>query len=158
MITYLGIDPGLSGALALYHPTTQQVTTFAMPTHERTVNGKRKRHLDLAGLANWFDLYVPTETHAFVEDPNAMPGQGVTSMFTFGKIVGICQMAVVMANLRYTLVRPNVWKKVLGLTKDKDHARQRASQLFPDAAAQWALTSQDGRAEAALLAYYGSRQ
>jgi hypothetical protein len=50
-----------------------------------------------------------------------------------------------------------VWKKALGVPADKDGARARASQLMPENAWLWPLVKHDGRAEAALIAYWGIR-
>ena len=38
---------------------------------------------------------------------------------------------------------------------DKNASRRRASEFFPDCADQWKLAKHDGRAEAAMLAWYG---
>jgi hypothetical protein len=46
---------------------------------------------------------------------------------------------------------------VVGAPAGKDGARARASQLIPSAAHHWPLKKHDGRAEAALLAFYASR-
>ena len=57
------------------------------------------------------------------------------------------------------LVTPQTWKKVYGLKggkENKDMSRQKASQLFPTYANLWARKKDDGRAEAVLLAHYGS--
>lgn len=155
----LGIDPGLSGGLAIYEVKTGSLLVAKMPVHEiTTAKGTRKKVLDLHAIRDWLDLYAGPHLHAWVENPHAMPGQGVVSMFTFGIVCGALHMAVVMARMPMTLVAPNVWKRHMGLTSDKDHARRRASQLMPAYAQCWAKKGQDGVAEAALLAYYGAHQ
>lgn len=158
MTPILGIDPGLSGALALYSPTSAQtLKIYPMPTHTKTTDQKtKKKILDCRAIVNWVDLHVPQDTHVYLEAPTARPGQGVTSMFSFGKVCGMLEMAIVAAGLRLTLVSPVQWKRAMGLSADKDQARRRASQLFPLYVDQWSKTSEDGKAEAALLAYYGS--
>jgi hypothetical protein len=45
----------------------------------------------------------------------------------------------------------------LRVPAEKDGARARASQLIPAGASWWPLVKHDGRAEAALIALYGSR-
>jgi hypothetical protein len=56
----------------------------------------------------------------------------------------------------YTEVQPFLWKRAVRCPKDKSGARARASQVFPNNRQDWALKCEDGVAEAALLAYYGS--
>ncbi len=150
----LAIDPGLHGACALYDPASNKVTTYDMPTHCIMVNHATRHQLDLTALAQWIDNAALLCTTAILEDPNALPKQGITSAFSFGRVCGILQMALVMAEIPYTLVKPATWKRHMGVTSDKDECRRRASQLFPSAASQWARKQDDGRAEAALLAYY----
>ena len=152
---YLGIDPGLDGALALYAPGALEV--LPMPTHTITVNQKKKRALDLAALATWFDLNRNRVRHAVIENPSAMPGQGVTSSFNFGFNCGVMQSMVAASVIPYTLVRPAVWKREMGLTADKDATRRTASQLMPAFAHLWPRVKDDGIAEAALLALYASK-
>jgi hypothetical protein len=55
-------------------------------------------------------------------------------------------------------VDPSAWKKTMHLSTDKNASRALASQYFPDAADQWSRVRDDGRAEAALIAYYGARK
>ncbi len=153
----LGIDPGLDGALAFMGPG-QNVTVHDIPTHRLKRGGKAKREVDLTELARILDAGASTIAHVFLEQAGAMPGQGVTSMFAYGKVYGSI-LGIVAANfLPLTLVQPRRWKKAMGVPKAKDGARARASQLLPRAAGQWPLVKHDGRAEAALIALYGARE
>lgn len=154
---YLGIDPGLSGALAFYNPGANLLSIFDMPTHEIKVNGKLKRQLDLYGLGRIIDTMGHDLVVALVEQVNAMPKQGVTSSFNFGFNAGCAQMAVAALGIPLRLVSPQKWKKEMGLSSDKDASRREASRVMPKHADLWPLVKHDGRAEAALLAYYASR-
>lgn len=151
---FLGIDPGLSGALALYDPLTDELIIKDMPTFTKKVGGKQKRILDLYGLANIIDPYVPHIKKAIVEQVGAAPGQGVTSMFSFGFSAGCAQMVVAANFIPMTTELPQIWKKAMRLGKGKDAARQEASRLLPRHSEKWARVKDDGRAEAALLAVY----
>lgn len=152
----VGIDPGLSGALAFFSP--DGLVIHDMPTHALTRGGKAKREIDLIGLAQLIDSAKPPISHAYVEAVGARPGQGSVSMFAFGKAYGIV-LGVLAANfVPHTLVPPQRWKKALGVPADKDGARARASQLLPQHAALWSRVKDDGRAESALIAYWGARQ
>ena len=89
----IGIDPGLSGGIAILEDNIIKVL-FDMPV--MSDGKKNKRQLNSALLVKLIkDNIKDTEdTVMVVEQVNAMPGQGVTSMFnfyqTFGAIKGIC--------------------------------------------------------------------
>jgi hypothetical protein len=55
-------------------------------------------------------------------------------------------------HIRIELVTPSVWKRALGLGKDKDASLHKARLLFP--MAELHLAKHDGRAEALLIAHY----
>jgi crossover junction endodeoxyribonuclease RuvC len=154
------IDPGLSGALAFLDPAMPStVETVDIPTHLLVRGGKNKRELDIVQLISIFA--VRRLTHCFIEQVGAMPKQGVSSVFAFGKAFGIVLGIVAARSIPVTLVPPAPparWKRVMQVTKSKDGCRARASQLLPEAAHQWPLRKHDGRAEAALIALYGARQ
>jgi crossover junction endodeoxyribonuclease RuvC len=53
-------------------------------------------------------------------------------------------------------VTPQRWQKDLNVRDGKDGSRQRAAELFPAYAHLFALKKWDGRADAALMAYWGA--
>jgi crossover junction endodeoxyribonuclease RuvC len=153
----VGIDPGLSGALFFLdpdHPSTGEAVD--LPVHVLTRGGKKKRELDIAGLIGI--LAARRLTHAFIEQVSSMPGQGVSGVFAFGKCYGVILGVIASHDVPLTLVPPTRWKREMHVSRDKDGARARASQLLPEAASQWPRVGHHGRAEAALLALYGARQ
>ena len=150
-----GIDPGLSGAIAIYDTSTEELVTHEMPVHVLARGGKTKREIDRHTLADI--LRADRLGHAFIESVSSMPGQGVASMFAFGRAFGIVLGIVAAVGIPETLVASHTWKKRLGVPAAKHGARARASQLFPAAADQWRLVKHDGRAEAALIALWGYR-
>lgn len=156
MIT-VGIDPGLSGAIAIYHPSGPQ-RLFDMPTVAR-LSGKGLQ-VDVGFLAmllggEWVGREDDGST-VFLEQVSAMPGQGVTSMFAFGRSVGQVEGVLGALAMPVRYLSPRSWKKTLGLIgKDKDAARTLAIQRFPDAASQLARKKDCGRADALLMAYVG---
>jgi crossover junction endodeoxyribonuclease RuvC len=151
-----GIDPGLSGAVAFLDATTGTVLDIAdMPTLALARGGKSKRELDAHSLARLIgDRPIG---HAFVEAVGAMPGQGVSSVFSFGKSFGVVIGVLAALEVPMTFVAPATWKRALGVPAAKDGARARASQLLPAAAHHWTRVRDDGRAEAALIGHYGLR-
>lgn len=152
---FIGIDPGLHGAIAFYRPAAGELRVEDIPVHELTVNGKKRSQIDKHRLRDLFYNMLPGR--AFVEDVHSMPAQGVASSFKFGFVAGCIQQAVVDAGFELVLVPPQVWKRRFNLTADKDSARARASELLPAHAHLWPLKKHDGRAEAALIALYGAR-
>jgi crossover junction endodeoxyribonuclease RuvC len=151
----LGIDPGLSGALALYDTSEQTVEVFDMPALELVRNGKTKREVSAQALANL--LAGRGIKAAFLERVNAMPGQGVTSVFSFGRSTGIVEGILAAYDIPTTLVTPQAWQKAVGQRAGKDGSRERAMQLFPAQADLFQRKKDDGRSDAALIAYYGAK-
>lgn len=154
---HLGLDPGLSGAIALLDAKAMAVVTiFDMPTFEITVSKKKRRQLDFYALARWLDLHAGSIVKATLEDPGPMPNDGPIQAFSFGTSCGAAKMAVAAHMIPMQLLKPADWKAAFRLTKDKDASRKLATLRFPQAGALFARKSDDGRAEAALLALYGA--
>lgn len=151
MMNVIGIDPGVSGAVAFYNGTDMAVRDLP------AVKAAKATSLDVTALARMLDGINETCAHVFIERVSAMPKQGVASSFNFGRSFGELHGLVAAQFVPVTLVPPQTWKKVLGVPREKDGARLRASQLLPRASDQWPLKKHDGRAEAALIALYGWR-
>jgi hypothetical protein len=150
---YLGIDPGLSGAIAVLHEDGGLVAVHDTPVLTlRTSRGSRTEY-DIAGMAQLLAPYAGPQSQVYLEEAQSMPNQGVRSMFTCGLGMGVWLGVLTTLHMPYTRVRPQVWKKTLGVSKDKEQARLRAMQLFPGADLR--LRKHHGRAEAILLGWYG---
>lgn len=155
---YLGLDPGLSGAVALYTPgAVPKLEVVDIPTLDITVAGKKRKRLDGHSLARIVSEMAPRIQIAIIEDVHSMPKQGVASSFTFGKVTGAIEQCLTDHKIPYTTAHPAGWKRFFQITADKDSSRQRASQLLPAFAHLWSRKCDDGRAEAALLALYGAK-
>lgn len=154
---YLGIDPGLDGAIAYVGTDPHVVHVVDTPTLTVTSSAGSRREYNLAEMRNLLTLYHVDM--AFVEKVHSMPGQGVRSMFTMGAGYGAWLGLLAGLQIPTTLVTPQRWKKVMlaDQGQDKDASRLRAIQLFPTEAAYFARKKDDGRAEAALIAEYGRR-
>ncbi len=149
----VGIDPGLSGALAFFGVGTGVVETIDMPT--LALGKTAKRRIDEHQLQNIF--WQRHAGHAFVELVALRPGESGTSALTIGIGFGIIRGVLAAVGVPFTIVTSKKWKAALGVTGDKDNSRSRASQLLPQASGQWPLKKHDGRAEAAMIALYGTR-
>ena len=148
----VGIDCGLGGGLAFFEDGRFREVRD-MPTLALLRGGKNKREIDPHVLANIIESERPD--HAFVENIWSHPGQGVSSVFAFGKGYGVVIGTLAALQIPVTFVSPQRWKKALAVPAAKDGARARASQLLPSAASNWSRVKDDGRAEAALIALYG---
>ncbi|HAX91973.1 MAG TPA: hypothetical protein DCY07_07185 [Rhodospirillaceae bacterium] len=155
MTLFVGIDPGLSGALAFL--SGEELDVLAMPTLTITKAKGTRRVLDLTALANIIDNKTKNaaKVSVFIERVASMPKQGVASMFSFGESYGAIKGIVAANFLPMTLVTPVTWKAKLKVSRNKDDARYRASQLMPRFAHLWPRRKDDGMAEAALIAFYG---
>ena len=147
----IGIDPGNTGAIA--YMDAEELIIWDMPTFQIEKNGKVRHRIDSQGIYNLLkDMKVD---QVYIELVNALPGNGAAHSFTFGFGCGIIEGVVTACCLPFTMVSPMKWKAALTCPKDKDGARHRASQLMPLYSDNWKLKKHDGRAEAALIAYYG---
>lgn len=145
----LGIDPGLSGAFVILEDGVP-IEWGLMPT---MTEGTNRRVNGAALAALWRFAYIDV---AFMEQVGARPGQGVSSMFTFGHAAGTVRGVLGALEIPVRMVTPQAWKKHAGLTgKDKDDARSLAIQIWPN----WRVLDKKGEgqalADAALIARYG---
>ena len=150
----LGIDPGLNGALAFYDPLHDELEILDMPTLK--VGTGSKRVVDEDTLARLIDCRADLVTHAFLEQVGSRPGEGAVGAFSFGVGFGMLKGIIAANFIPRTLVRPQEWKRALRVPAEKDGARARASQIFPRHAGKWVRVKDDGRAEAAMIAKFGS--
>lgn len=147
----LGIDPGLNGGIAILN-AGRVAAAIDIPT----TGEKSKRRVDAGLLQRFIKQWSPDA--AFIERAQAMPRQGSSSGFNYGRAVGALEAVIACSGVPLTIIEPSIWKRKLGLpggAENKEYARQRAIQLFPDC--EWFERKKDhGRAEAALIAYYGA--
>lgn len=147
----MGIDPGLSGGIAFLCPSTRALlAVHPMPTMEaggkRLVNGAMLRETLLK--------HMPTS--ACVEAVGARPGQGVTSMFSFGRGLGTVEGVLAALHVPVFYLGPQTWRGRVKLRGGKGDARGLATRTWPSHAAHFARVMDDGKAEAALIALAGS--
>lgn len=146
----LGIDPGKSGGLALIDEQGAYVAGIRMPILK---HGKR----DLVNTLDILKFLAENEgehtKQIIIEQVNAMPGQGVTSMFNFGRHTGAVEGWALTWKLPVHWVTPQKWKKHFNLSKDK-RASLDCARLRFGANPTWDVLANDGIAEAALIALY----
>lgn len=157
MTVYIGIDPGLSGAIARLDSDTSDLRVEDVPTFELLRNGKKKREIDFHSLARMMDEMAREKgTRIIIEGVGAMPGQGVSSVFAFGKSFGVLIGVAASTFCPIDFVSPAKWKRDMGVTASKDGSRARASMLFPRHSERWARAKDDGRAESVLIATWAA--
>jgi len=154
MTRIIGIDPGLNGAIAVINGTGNLII-IDMPTVTVERNNKSKRQVSATELAHIFANYNSNDTHVYVEKVSAMAGQGVTSVFSFGRSFGMIEGILAAFKLPVTYVAPATWVKGVKRGAGKDASRQRAMELFPNNQADFKRVKDDGRSDAALIAYWG---
>ena len=156
----IGIDPGLTGAIAQVGHGGEYVRLADMPTMARSgakayvknqVNAGELAHL----LRTWLGDCDKNEIHFFIETPIAFPGQHVSTTAAAFLTSGLIEGVVMARNYAHTLVAPKDWKKALQLSPDKEQGRARAIRLFPGAASMLSRVKDHNRAEALLIAKYG---
>jgi len=133
----IGVDPGVSGAIAAVKDGRTLVALHEMPVLRVVKNAKVSRSVDGAGLARIVrDIMFkdPKEYYAsVVEKTSSMPGQGVASTYSMGHSRGVAEGVLQALNLPMDLVAPAVWKRQMKLTNDKEYVRGQVQMKFPEA-------------------------
>ena len=152
----IGIDPGLSGAIAILE-NNQVINIFEIPVMSE--GKKNKRQLNSALLVSLLkeNINNSEEVAVVVEQVNAMPGQGVTSMFNFGQTFGAIKGICAALDLPIFFVRPSKWKKHFELiNSSKDSSRTKAIEMYPKLSNQLAKKKDVNKSDAILIARFFS--
>ena len=143
MKKWLGIDPGQTGALVVLYEDNS-MDFFDWPG-------------DPSIAATNLKAYVADGKFvmAVLEKVNAMPGQGVSSMFKFGMNYGIWQGLLAAFQIPYDLVTPQKWQKGIYKAEDGDKKNRSLSvvrRLYPHLSENFKRKKDHGRADAFLMA------
>ena len=152
----IGIDPGLSGAIAILE-NNKVLNVFDMPVMAE--GKKNKRQLNSAQLVKLLreNISKDDETAVVVEQVNAMPGQGVTSMFNFGQTFGAIKGVCAALELPIFFVRPSKWKKHFELiNSSKDSSRTKAIEMYPSLSNNLSKKKDVNKSDAILIARFYS--
>ena len=149
-----GIDPGVSGAISVLE-NKKVLDIFEMPT---MIDGKKnKKQVNGSQVTNIIKqkLNLNKEVIIVVEHVNAMPGQGVTSMFNFGQSFGVIKGICAALSVPIYFVRPSKWKKHFNLIKtNKDASRTKVIEVYPEIASKLHRKKDSNKADAILIARY----
>jgi crossover junction endodeoxyribonuclease RuvC len=158
----VGVDPGLSGALAALDENSRLIKIWDVPSITVKRGKKHRRVIQTAILAGIFReihaMQVPTLIA--LEFVRSMPNQGIAGAFTFGQGFGMMEMGAAAFELPIEYITPVKWKKAMlaaGSGTDKQASIVRALQVCPAAAPYLTLKRHEGRAEAILLATFALR-
>ena len=150
----LGIDIGRQGAAALLTDALDLIEVADLPlladgpACRPAVNG--------ALFASIVRQWRPTV--AYVEFVGPRPTDGAKAAFAFGAAKATIETTLTVLGVRVAYLTPPVWKRLIGIppgTGMKDVARSAAVRRWPSKAEMFARKSDDGRAEAALIAVAG---
>lgn len=123
----IGVDPGMSGALAIIKPDTGTlIGGYPLPSGDGRIL--------VPDLIDMLDMLAPLSVgQVVIEAVHSMPGQGVSTTFTFGRALGSIEAVMQCYRWPVAYISPAQWKKKLNLPKgDKDGARQWAREQWPD--------------------------
>ena len=150
----IGIDPGLTGAIAIMQ-NKKVLDIIDMPVMAE--GKKNKRQLNSAQLVSIIKKNIESneEVAVVVEQVNAMPGQGVTSMFNFGQTFGAIKGVCAALELPIHFVRPSKWKKYFELINaSKDSSRTKVIEMYPSLSNHLAKKKDVNKSDAILIARY----
>lgn len=147
----VGVDPGLNGALALLDGP-HELSVIDMPT--LTVKGRRR--VDGLGLRSFVIDTGPVDLYV-VERVTATATLGRAAAFSFGMGVGALLQVLIDFQRPTLTVPPKTWLLSFALDHDKASHRATARSLWPEHAELFQRSKDDGRADAALLAFWATR-
>jgi len=146
----IGLDPGITGGYASWDGETLAV--LPVPSFKSKSRG---REIDWVTLAEQFALFMSDADHAYIEKVNARPHDGGSAGFKFGYVTGGQRAIISSSMIPVTEVPPHTWKMNMGLSQDKNASFAKAKEKFPAYRHLFERKSDEGVAEASLIAYYG---
>lgn len=165
MTLILGVDPGASGAFAIYDTVSRRIVSMEdMPVWYQTVGKAKRKRVDGLALADQFDTYSMMGVELVVmEAVGGRPRQSASAAFVFGYGIGLIYMAALYSKIVIETVPPAAWKKLMNVPGKQngsdDDILARADELFPED--RHLFRGDRGgkkidRAEAAMMAKFGA--
>ena len=157
MTTFIGIDPGKKGAIAIIDDA---VTVHKAPVVE---SKKGKTGYDEPGM--WDFLRHIEHGFTAIEQVQSFPEQGSSSAVSIGFGQGLWRGMLVAAGIPYHVVGPRTWQKALLVDVDKSDTKAAsiivAKRLFPGVslrATDRCQKDDHNMADALLIAEYARRE
>lgn len=152
-MVYIGIDPGKNGGFAIISKEELSPSSVTVRPMDEKSFVEDMRFIS--------EVFSTNEIRCCLEKVGAMPGQGVTSMFTFGTGYGFLQGVLTAFGIPFQLVPPQTWKKAFSLNSNKQTSIEVCQRLFPNVSlyrTDRCKKPHDGMAEALLMAEYARRK
>jgi Holliday junction resolvasome RuvABC endonuclease subunit len=165
-VIFVGIDPGLTGGIAVIDEKTTPIYVGAF----KAVAGEFSAHafadmLNAIRQVNPVMILSNTRIVVGVEKVHSMPGQGVSSSFKFGNTYGKIQGVLAAKHIPFELITPQAWTRVMLAGEPKDDKKNRgknvAQRLWPELSLrenERCRTVHSGMADALLIAEYLRRK
>jgi crossover junction endodeoxyribonuclease RuvC len=126
--SFLGIDPGVHGGLAVIAITDRTAPVLVECIDIPVTGTGAKERVDAAAIRDFIDRHKPV--YALIERAQAMPKQGASSGFKYGRAVGAIEAAVALCLIPVEIVEPSAWKRFWKLPgKDKEAAAEGLATL-----------------------------
>ncbi|KAJ3683881.1 hypothetical protein LUZ60_014108 [Juncus effusus] len=160
----IGVDPDVSGALAILRPDNSppgfSAEVYDAPYVQVMVGKKVRKRLDPRSIVQLLhSLNAPHGTVAYIEQSRPFPQDGKLGWWSGGFTYGIWLGVLVASGFNVTPISALAWKNYFELSRaaptSKDESRKAASDLFPSLAPAMKRKKDHGRAEALLIAAYG---
>ncbi len=148
--TFIGVDPGKSGGIAAINSSGEFIDAIPMP-----IVGDQ---VDVPAFID-FVKSAGDKTTIIIEEVHSMPGQGVASMFTFGRLYGTIIGASQALGVQIRFVKPKAWQiATCGKTNgNKEVALEFAMMQFPEWDRGKNKQKASGMADALCIAEWGRR-
>ena len=147
----MGLDPGSSGGISILETKKNKLPEIVFFLKMPVVTIYGKKIIDIKKLYESVNIYEIDIS--IIEKVHAMPRQGVTSSFQFGRNFGALEALAYLSSKRVDYVAPVVWKKYMGIGASKQDSLDMARLKFGNNTV-WEKKTNDGIAEASLLALY----
>jgi hypothetical protein len=149
-----GIDPGVSGAIALIDDSERIVADLP------TVSVGTTKQVDPVALSQLLGAWAPERV--VIEDNRANGGNGSIANFSMGLSMGLCIAVISLGGYPLIRCKPQEWQRSVGLAtvpakQRKPASAMRARELFPALAPTLQRVADHNRAEALLIAEHGRR-
>lgn len=153
----IGIDPGMSGGIAVLDGNGCIVSVVKMPQTMMDLYNHLREIIDSMRGGD------PCRVICYMEKVGmGMPGQSSKATATFARHCGHLEMALLSLGIPTVEVTPQRWMKSLGMgssknstkTEWKNKLKGAAQQLFPELGKKITLNTSD----ALLIAVYGKKQ
>jgi hypothetical protein len=174
MNIWIGIDPGLTGAVAFITENGKYGVkdTPVIETCKKKVSkksGKKYKSISRKHNPAAMAAIIQKAVNRFgkenvlvaIEKVHSMPGQGVAAMFSMGEGYGIWQGIIGAIGVRLEFVTPQKWKSICmhGMDKSvKGNSVIKAINSYPNAVFVGPKGGKiDGRGDAMLIAEYAKK-